>query len=319
MNEHDKIDLTIGIPTFNGSAHLASVLDSVLSQNVRNSIELLISDNCSNDSTQNISMEYQREHPELISYYRNDLNVGFDANVDLVVHRAKGDFVWILSDNDLLLDGSIDKVLAVIRKYRESIGLIFLNYDSVYKVSDSLVGDTLCEGDSFFKLVRFKNSLVSSNVVSRKVWASLNMEIYHDCKWIHLAYSMESMAPSRRSKGFIIKDYLFKKMGASSWGPKGEFIYFGFKYVDIFKGMKALGYDQSVSDSALHAIEDSYYKNIPFARLAGLKVDRILIGEFVGRFHKIPRFWLIDMPLLIIPVGSIRMGQTVFRRIFKPS
>ncbi|HEY3421268.1 MAG TPA: glycosyltransferase [Methanomassiliicoccales archaeon] len=317
MKQDDDIYLTIGIPTFNGSNHLAQVLDSVLSQKVSDRIEILISDNSSTDSTQDISKEYQLEHPELISYYRNEQNVGFDANVDLVVTRARGAFVWLLSDNDLLLDGSIDKVLNVIMEYRESIHLIFVNYDSVYKVSDSLTGNTVCDGDSYFRLVNFKNSLISSNIVSKSRWSSLHMERYHESKWIHLAYSMESMAPSSGGTGYIMKDFLFKKIGASTWGDRGEFIYYGFKYVDIFKGMTALGYHKSVSDSALHAIEDPYYMNIPRARMVGLKVDGTLLREFTGRFSKIPRFWLVDMPLLILPLNSIRMGQTLYRKIFR--
>ena len=46
--------------------------------------------------------KYMESYPNVIQYYRNEVNIGFDRNVDLVVKRATGKFVWILSDDDYI-------------------------------------------------------------------------------------------------------------------------------------------------------------------------------------------------------------------------
>lgn len=316
VNHETKVELTIGIPTHNGSKYMGQVLESILSQHISKEIEILISDNCSDDSTPNIIKEFEQRYPDLVSSYRNETNVGYDANVDLVVNRAKGRFVWILSDNDFLLPGSIEHVLSIIKEH-PSFRLLFANYDSFpWWRNLELTEDTICpDGDVFFAKGDFKNSLVSSNIISKEAWCSLDMKKYIGCGWIHLAYSKESLAPCRNGKAIIVKDNLVRIVSSPTWGSRGRFIFYGFKFLDVFQNMAELGYDQETVKSAQRAIEGSYYKNIPMARLAGLKIDVELMKEFIRRFHRIPRFWIVDVPLLLMPNICYRIGYRAYCKI----
>ena len=54
--------LTIGIPTYNGSAHIREALDSVISQitdDLKDRVDILISDNASTDGIDDIIKMYQ--------------------------------------------------------------------------------------------------------------------------------------------------------------------------------------------------------------------------------------------------------------------
>jgi len=108
--------LTIAIPTYNGSPHITETIESILLQlpDVNKKIEILISDNGSTDETQEIVLRYCSLYPQLISYYRNEANLGFDLNLISAIEKAKGKYIQFLGDDDYLLPGSLKKIFTVI-------------------------------------------------------------------------------------------------------------------------------------------------------------------------------------------------------------
>lgn len=103
--------LTIAIPTYNRLEKLKTCLDEILVQAQNKSIEILVSDNCSSDGTEQLMMDVKQEHPE-ISYTRNSENIGPDRNFLNCYSQAKGEYVLLIGDDDLLLPGAIDSILA---------------------------------------------------------------------------------------------------------------------------------------------------------------------------------------------------------------
>ncbi len=156
--------LSIGIPTYNGAEHIRESLDSVINQidGFDDEIEIVISDNASTDETPDIVKQYaQKCH--FISYFRNEKNIGFDGNVDLVFARAKGKYVWVLSDDDALREGAIRRVLDILKKNKD-ISVCFVNYaecdinmkEYSCRIRPDLERDIYCEnGDVFFQESKF--------------------------------------------------------------------------------------------------------------------------------------------------------------------
>lgn len=90
--------ISIGIPVFNGERFLSTVIDSLLQQTYTN-IEILISDNCSNDSTKFICEKYQILDKR-IKYYVQDENIGMFPNFNFVFEKASGEyFMWAAADD----------------------------------------------------------------------------------------------------------------------------------------------------------------------------------------------------------------------------
>jgi glycosyltransferase involved in cell wall biosynthesis len=96
--------LSIAIPTFNGSAYILDTLDSIQNQldDCKSKIEIVISDNASNDGTDILIKNYQRNSTVKIVYSKNSENLGFDKNVDFCIQKSSGKYVWLLGDDDLL-------------------------------------------------------------------------------------------------------------------------------------------------------------------------------------------------------------------------
>jgi len=86
------------LPVFNGAKDLQSVLESLTQQTFKD-FELIISDNASTDSTENICREYARRD-ERIRYIRQSRNYGAGANFQYVLNEAQGKyFMWAAADD----------------------------------------------------------------------------------------------------------------------------------------------------------------------------------------------------------------------------
>lgn len=128
----EKIRLTIAIPTYNRCELLLQTLNSVEQQRV-GGVEVIVSDNASTDDAEGKVKKYCREHN--IIYHRNAENLGMDANFLNCLQMAKGEYIHLLSDDDILLPGAIEKILMLIEE--EQPDYINLNsYTYAEKVFD---------------------------------------------------------------------------------------------------------------------------------------------------------------------------------------
>lgn len=124
MNKDDKRPLlTIAIPTYNGSKTIRNMMDLLMAQ-YEDSVEVLVSDNCSTDDTRDIIVNYQKLYP-YIQYIRNDKNIGPDANFLQCMKRASGLFVHLLSDDDILMEGSLHNILSFLVRNKD-VSLVYL-------------------------------------------------------------------------------------------------------------------------------------------------------------------------------------------------
>lgn len=115
--------LTIAVPTYNGAKTIRNMMDLLMPQ-CDERVEVLISDNCSTDETPSIIAEYQKAYP-YIKNIRNEKNIGPDANFLQCMKLASGRFVHLLSDDDVMMEGALGKILSYLEKYSD-VGLVYL-------------------------------------------------------------------------------------------------------------------------------------------------------------------------------------------------
>jgi len=104
--------VSVGIPVFNGEKNLARALDSILNQTYSN-LEIIISDNASNDGTRGICEEYVLRDSR-IRYIRQNKNIGAPRNWNVVVHKASGVYFKWASANDYCAPNMIEKCVEVL-------------------------------------------------------------------------------------------------------------------------------------------------------------------------------------------------------------
>jgi glycosyltransferase involved in cell wall biosynthesis len=306
--------LTVGIPTFNGAKHIEQTIESVLVQALdmeADLIEILISDNASEDDIWEIATSYKKKYPTVFSIYRNEKNVGYDRNIDLIYKRAIGDYVWPLADDDILSSDALSKVLAVINLYPE-VDLLFVGG---VPESSAAKENMLCiNRNDFFVLTGFRSGGISGNIIKKKVWSAIDVAKYFDTGWIHFGAILEIAA---QSISYIFREPLESEIQGLSkkWGGGGTFLLVGLQLAQLFRGMKSLGYDRRCIRKAKLMIKGTYYRQICKAKAEGLLINSSVVCKFINLYGYFPSFWLVDLPLLIMPNKISRFIYRYYRHM----
>ena len=111
--------LAICIPTYNRSYHLENCLNTILNNGkIINDIEICISDNNSTDNTKNVIEHYKKYLK--INHNINNKNIGVAKNILKSVEISNSEFCWVIGDDDMLLEYSIQEALNLIHKYQKA-------------------------------------------------------------------------------------------------------------------------------------------------------------------------------------------------------
>ena len=104
--------VSVGLPVYNGEDYVAQAIESILKQTFTD-FEFIISDNCSNDHTEKICLEYGLRDSR-IQYYRQPKNLGATPNENFLVGKARGEyFIWINHD-DVFGTALIEKAVKIL-------------------------------------------------------------------------------------------------------------------------------------------------------------------------------------------------------------
>ena len=117
--------LTIAIPTYNRDSLLDLCLSRIIDQLEvhTDEVELLVSNNASTDQTLTVVARHREHFPRLL-YYENDKNGGPDFNISRCFELATAKYVWVFSDDDSILPGTLDRLLPLLRQHE--FGLVVL-------------------------------------------------------------------------------------------------------------------------------------------------------------------------------------------------
>jgi abequosyltransferase len=124
--ENSPYLLTIAVPTYNRAVWLDLCLSRITAQlpDYSEEIELLVSNNCSTDGTGDVVKKYLSQDYSL-TYLENTENVGPDRNFVECYRKARGRYVLLLGDDDVLLDGALDALMPILRG--DTYGVVFLS------------------------------------------------------------------------------------------------------------------------------------------------------------------------------------------------
>lgn len=112
MTHTVRCKVQLGLPVYNGEAHLEKALRSILSQTYGD-FELLISDNASTDRTQEICRDYARDDAR-IRYFRNAENLGLVRNFNRVFALSDAEYFGFVSHDDDRAPTFVEKCVAVL-------------------------------------------------------------------------------------------------------------------------------------------------------------------------------------------------------------
>ena len=123
--------LSICIPNYNRSKYLNNCLNSILIAKSLSSLkfEICISDNGSKENILKIVNQYKKKGLK-INYNTNKKNLGFGLNFYKVVKMAKGEFIWLIGNDDLLYPYTLKKLETLFYKNKD-VDFYFINSASL--------------------------------------------------------------------------------------------------------------------------------------------------------------------------------------------
>lgn len=107
--------ISVVMATYNGGKFLSQQLDSVLEQTYCN-LEIIISDDCSTDTTWDIIEQYVKQDHR-ITAYQNEVNLGYIKNFEKGIGYCKGDYVAICDQDDIWYKEKIDLLMEAIQQH----------------------------------------------------------------------------------------------------------------------------------------------------------------------------------------------------------
>jgi glycosyltransferase involved in cell wall biosynthesis len=185
--------LTIAIPTYNGGNTIQNLLDLLLPQ-CSDEIEVIISDNCSTDGTDMIIKKYKEKSCKII-YNRNDRNIGPDANFLKCMRMAKGDFTWLVSDDDIVTEDSVGNIISFLKK-NKNVCLVYLTTRD-FRGKYNGINECMChkpeaeidictnDKEEFMKYAGYYWGFMSSFICNTSKFNEIpNPEIYYGTFWL---------------------------------------------------------------------------------------------------------------------------------------
>ena len=273
--------LSICIATYNRGIFIGETLDSILTQ-IDFGVELVIVDGASPDNTLAVMSNYLEQFPD-IRYYRETINSGVDADYDKAVGYAKGQYCWLMTDDDLLIPGAVERVLQSIADLPD---LIIVNSEVknidfsktyVERSLDFLTDKEYSakDGEKFFSEVASYISFIGGVVIKRKSWLERNRVDYYGSLFIHVGVIFQH--PPINIIKIIAEPLITIRYGNSMWSPRSFEIW-------TFKWPKLIWSFADFSEQAKLQVT---------AQEPRKSVSRLLRNRALGAFSEaeIKKFW----------------------------
>jgi len=257
MSDNNEVLLTIAIPTFNRCEYLDQLLNELMNQlhDIQYSIEIVVSDNASVDATEMVVNNYLNKSSNIkIIYYKNKENVGADKNIELLIARSSGRYLWLLCDDDLPSPNAISKIYnLILDKKQLNIALFFINRsiqnltmtEVFMKREHDIDHDILFDnGKNLFD--KFKNSILTASCLILKRDSCLGVKTKKFLTGFYCSPMVLALEALLHGQGYFISSPLviYREGDKSSWSHLWKTIYF-YNIPFIINNLTCLGYSKN--------------------------------------------------------------------------
>ncbi len=124
--------LTIYIPSYNRANSLLKQLDAINNFRDKTKFKVVVNDNCSTDVKGYKEVQDYCFRNSFV-YNRNEINIGADANIfNGFLNSFDSEYIWILSDDDLLKKDAIEKIITILEK--NDLDILFFTHSKIDKL-----------------------------------------------------------------------------------------------------------------------------------------------------------------------------------------
>lgn len=244
--------LSICIPTWNRSKFVKIQLES-FAEHLKgidaSEIELYISDNCSDDDTEEVVRQYTSQIAA-ITYNRNEKNIGAAGNFVRCMQWASGKYILLLGDDDILEPGSVKYLLDQLRG--NDYGLVHM-----HPFEDMTEECVVYEDyEAFYKRVSFWFTFMSGSIFRREVVQMVDPSKYVNTHLLQMPYYL--LSATRGKNNLLINKQLLKTgLDSSNNGGYKFYEVFVRNYLNIWKELVD---NKTITPSCFEYLKKDIYK-----------------------------------------------------------
>lgn len=195
-------ELVISIPTYDRPDFLRKTLESLAMQiaSLDGMIGIFVADDHPSGKNLEVVEAVKQHHPSVaIDYTCNTKNLGIDENIKNCIVSPQSRFVWLLGEDDIILDGAIDKVMRIIRTHAPVF--IFANYiysDDQHRryahnaVIEERSGNAVVSFDNFIASNVHVLGFIGGCIINRSEWMATPYEKFKGSFYTHVGGILES-------------------------------------------------------------------------------------------------------------------------------
>lgn len=228
-----NVRLSICIATYNRAQYIGETLGSIVPQLGAN-VELVVVDGASTDNTAEEVSKYLTGNPK-IRYFREIINSGVDQDFDKAVLYARGEYCWLMSDDDLLHPDAVQRILTTLEKQYDLIVVnaevrntdlsISLEERRLPFIEDQYYNANNCE--QFFSDNLKYLSFIGCVVIRREQWLNRRRQPYYGSLFIHVGVIFQH--PPLNSIRVIADPLIIIRYGNAMWSMR-SFEIWSFKW-----------------------------------------------------------------------------------------
>ncbi len=243
INTKSSKALSICIPTLNRPEKIYNLLKLILPQINKSNVEIIITDNSSNDETEK-KLELVLKQNSNISYYKNNRNIGFAKNLKKAILHSSGNYIWMLSDDDIPNPKSIKKILNVIEMKKK--GWIFFNFEKSNSKTSQVFYDNSIKSqesslDSFVYKFGVWSSFMSTSIIHSDVKNNLDSVKENN----YFAYSLALVAGEKNGCSYINFPLIKRKIdniAEHRFNKVGTYLFDFFDQIDVLINNGSISY-----------------------------------------------------------------------------
>lgn len=176
--------LTISIPTWNRADLLNELLKilciEIRKQELENKIQILVSNNASDDNTDEVVAKYNSAF-KFISYYRNETNIGAKLNVLKSMELATTPYVMFIGDDDRINISNLINIFSLLEKHN-TIGVLLDTCISkfIYSEEYKIISVEELVRNIFWYMGNASVFVVRTNFIKENL-AEFGYDFYNEC------------------------------------------------------------------------------------------------------------------------------------------
>lgn len=321
MTTSDLPLLSICIPTYNRSVKLDYFLVALAAalNGISETVEIIISDNCSTDDTYKVAAAFVKNDPR-VQLLRQEENIGAEGNFWFLWGHAAGKYVWIIGDDDLLEVNALLDVLAELKNDPDLLIINYSNWDSdlasqlscsAYPEMPAAFGDM----EAIVKIFGPDLAFISMSVLRHDLVKNITAENYRKLSVTGLSFMFGLYSCMRTSvKIRFLPTPVIRNRQALNVSYNWD-RYFVSGMAEVFQALQQEGYSSNATRLAKKRVVRRYIFPVFKLRKASGHLKFIHIFNAMRSYADIPLSWLLILPLAIVPSVMINTLDKLRKKI----